>query len=340
MEQRKQYDNCLSLGWFCGTASSLSKLGLRNFSGPFDWYFSDFDSVITQIDNEFTDFMIKENLEIIENRPTEFKDKKYNFYCVHDVKDDFDKEYADIYHKYIKRAKRFIESIKNPTCFFRAVRSEKEIKYIVNNTEYIENVLKRYNSSNSIIYILLNGMSPLPNNFKWFRLTLEQYIGKTYEMRNMFNQSEELLLFCGTLLKPEQIKLNKKFDSQQNQQTAIAAVVNYYISNDIDGIDQKISDVFKLQNSESFYIWGGGKYGILLYHYLRKRNVKVKAIIDNRPKNEFPSDICVISPNDIEPDSKIFIAVSNEISNSEIKKQVKNKKCHFLTYKELPYDIE
>lgn len=31
-----QYDNCISLGWFCGTASSLSKLGLRNFSEPFD----------------------------------------------------------------------------------------------------------------------------------------------------------------------------------------------------------------------------------------------------------------------------------------------------------------
>lgn len=252
----EQYDNCLSLGWFCGTASSLSKLGLRNFSGPFDWYFSDFDSVINQIDSEFIDFMKKENIEVIENKPTEFRDKKYNFYCNHDIKENFDKEYPDIYDKYIKRAKRFIESIKNPTCFFRAVRSEKEIKYIINNAEYIKSVLKKYNSNNSIVYILLNGMSSLPNDFKWFRLRLEEYTGRTYEMRNMFNQSMELLQFCETLLKPEQIKLNKKFDNQQNGQKASAAEVNYYISNDIDGVDQKILDMLNLQNNESFYIWG------------------------------------------------------------------------------------
>lgn len=335
-----QYDNCLSLGWFCGTASSLSKLGLRNFSGPFDWYFSDFDSVINQIDSEFVDFMKKENLEIIENKPTVFRDKKYNFYCNHDIKENFDKEYPDIYDKYIKRAKRFIESIKNPTCFFRAVRSEKEIEYIINNTEYIKSVLKRYNSNNSIVYILLTGMNSLPNDFKWFRLTLEQYIGRPYEMRSMFNQSMELLQFCETLLKPEQINLNKKFDNQQNGQTAGAAAVNYYISNDIDGVDQKILDMFNLQNKESFYIWGGGKYGIPLYYYLLKRNVKVKAVIDNKPQNGFPGDICIISPNDVEPYSKIFIAVLNEISNFEIKEQIKDKKCHFLTYKELAYNIE
>lgn len=179
-------------------------------------------------------------------------------------------------------------------------------------------------------------MNSLPNNFKWFRLISEQYIGRNYEMRHMFNQSMELLQFCKALLRPEQIKLNKKFDNQQNG----VADVNYYISNDINGIDKKILDMFDLSSSESFYIWGGGKCGIPLYNYLLKRKIKVKAIIDNRPKNEFPSDICIISPNDIEPYSKIFIAVLNDISNIEIKEQIKDKKCHFLTYKELAYNIE
>lgn len=89
MEQIEQYDNYVSLGWFCGTAGSLSRLGLRNFSGPFDWYCSDFDSVINQIDNEFIDFMNKKNLEVVENKPTVFIDKKYNFYCNHDIKENF-----------------------------------------------------------------------------------------------------------------------------------------------------------------------------------------------------------------------------------------------------------
>lgn len=341
MEQMKAYENCLSLGWFCGTASSLSKLGLRSFAGPFDWFFSDLDAIINQIDNEFIDFMIRENLEINVNKPTEFKDKKYNFYCNHDIKFNFDKEYAEIYEKYIKRAKRFIENIKKPTCFFRAVRSEKEIDYIIHNADYIENVLKRYNSSNSIVYIILNGMSSLPNNFRWFRLTIEQYIGKTYELRNMFNQSEELLQFCKTLLKPEQISQNKEFDNLKNGQKAGADEVNYHISNDIDGIDKKIIDLFNLQNGEYIYIWGKGEsYGIPLYHYLLKRNVKIKAIIDNKFKRGFSGNICVIPPNDVEPNSKIFIAVLNEISNFEIKEQIKHKNCQFLTYKDLAYDVE
>lgn len=208
------YNNCVSLGWFCGTASSLAILGLRNFSGPFDWYFSDFDSVIRQIDDEFIDFMRKENLEVIDDKPKEFRDKKYDFYFMHDVKENFDNEYDNIYAKYTKRAKRFIETIKSPTCFFRAVRSETEIEYIINNSEYIESILKRYNTKNIIIYILLDGMSSLPNNLMQFSLILKQYSGNKYEMRNMFNHSIELLKFCNTLLSPEKINLNKEFVHQ------------------------------------------------------------------------------------------------------------------------------
>lgn len=58
-----QYENCISLGWFCGCASSLSKLGLRSASGPFDWYFSDLWAVLEQIENAFKDFMRRENLK-------------------------------------------------------------------------------------------------------------------------------------------------------------------------------------------------------------------------------------------------------------------------------------
>ena len=55
----RQYKNCISLGWFCGTASALSKLGLRSHSGPFDWYFSKYSAVLDQIENDFIDFMKK-----------------------------------------------------------------------------------------------------------------------------------------------------------------------------------------------------------------------------------------------------------------------------------------
>ena len=51
------YNSFISLGWFCGVASSMSKYGLRSFSSPFDWYFSDFKSVLHFIETDFIDFL-------------------------------------------------------------------------------------------------------------------------------------------------------------------------------------------------------------------------------------------------------------------------------------------
>lgn len=65
--------------------------------------------------------------------------------------------------------------------------------------------------------------------------------------------------------------------------------------------------------------------------------MNIKAVIDNKDPDEFPSDMPMISPDDIEPYSKIFIAVSNEKTVDEIKEQIRHKKCMCLTYKELPY---
>lgn len=49
LDSQDKYINCISLGWYCGTASSCSRLGLRSFSGPFDWILSDFEYVITKM---------------------------------------------------------------------------------------------------------------------------------------------------------------------------------------------------------------------------------------------------------------------------------------------------
>ena len=74
----------------------MCKLGLRGFSGPFDWCYSDFVSVIKQIENRFDDFMLKENLEVLEGNPKIFIDRKYGFYFNHEIKQDFELEYINI----------------------------------------------------------------------------------------------------------------------------------------------------------------------------------------------------------------------------------------------------
>ena len=51
------FKNFISLGYYCGTAASMSKLGIRNSSGPFDWYTSELIGVLECLENDFSDFL-------------------------------------------------------------------------------------------------------------------------------------------------------------------------------------------------------------------------------------------------------------------------------------------
>ena len=50
---RSNYSNFISLGYFCGVAEDLERIGLRSFSSPFDWLITDFKGVIKLIENRF-----------------------------------------------------------------------------------------------------------------------------------------------------------------------------------------------------------------------------------------------------------------------------------------------
>lgn len=208
------YDNCISLGWFCGTASSMEKYGLRSHSGPFDWYFSDFDSVLKVIETDFSDFMKRENLWFDDSNCRVFYDTKYGFHCSHDVAHNFEEEYPLIYQKYMRRAEQFKEDIKSPTCFIRTVKDESEISFIEKNRNYIYEVLRKENTDNNIIFLLNKNLRNMSDDFLWFRLNIEEYIGKTYQMRYMFSTSRDFEKYCQNILSPEDIKHNIKFDKK------------------------------------------------------------------------------------------------------------------------------
>ena len=88
-----KYDNCISLGWFCGKASSMAQYGLRSFSGPFDWCTSNLNSVLKMLENDFEDFMKKENLAVVGQDTKTLYDKKYGFSYNHEViYSDFEQE--------------------------------------------------------------------------------------------------------------------------------------------------------------------------------------------------------------------------------------------------------
>ncbi len=90
-EERSMFDSFISLGWYCGTASAMSRHGLRKMSSPFDWSFSELYGVMHFLESDFNDFMLKDNIEVINNRPKEIKDIKWGIYFNHDVKEDYEK---------------------------------------------------------------------------------------------------------------------------------------------------------------------------------------------------------------------------------------------------------
>ncbi len=335
LREIKHFDNCYSLGWFCGTTSSLQNIGLRTSSGPFDWYFSEFSGVLKQIEDDFVDFLNISNLDIIANG-TEFKDLKYGFHFIHDIKENFYEEIEAVREKYMRRINSFRSRISNPTVFFRCIQNQKEIDYINYNWMYADELVKKYNHQNEIIYVYKKDLKGLTNQVSSFSLDISDYIGKTYEMRHMFGYSKELCIFCNKLINPNQMKKNIDFDKRVNGQRVIAEYVSRMIREDLDGIDCYILDSLKAEKRDGIYIWGAGTLGIPLAKYLKKRKINILAIIDNsdiEKKEGF--NICKFDK--VDDGAKIFISVCDSNSKDSIVEQIRrtHKKTIISYYQEL-----
>lgn len=193
--------NCVSLGWYCATASALNGVGLREYSGPFDWYFTnDFRLIVQLIQTRFKDFLNKDNIVPNKENIHQFEDTKYNMYFFHENKNDlpFDYAFVEMKQKYDRRIERFLNRLKSPSYVFRIVTGNDEIDYINENYEYISNVFKEFNPLNEVIYILFNDFKELDEHCKQFRLSIpysERPIEKE-DMEKLFNTSEELIEFC------------------------------------------------------------------------------------------------------------------------------------------------
>lgn len=152
----KKYDNIISLGFFCSTASELERLGLRRNSSPFDWVLSlDISKVIDLINNEFEGIFNIKYLKQYRSNPSYYVNTKYDIHFYH----DFDKyktleaQLEDIDNKYRRRINKFYEVIKSKTLFVRYISSKEECVYIEENLLEILEVLRRYNQQNDIIFV-------------------------------------------------------------------------------------------------------------------------------------------------------------------------------------------
>ena len=198
------FEHIISLGWFCGTAASLSKNGFREASGPFDWMYSDLPAVLHFLETSFEGYLDKNYLEVIDEK--NFKDYR-GLYYKHDTKCGLEKEYDDIYEKYQRRIYKMTQ-YKN-ICFIRAVRSQEEIEYIKNNREYINKVI----ADNEVIFLIPQYMHYDKFPFKYFKLNIYGYQGDFRSaMRNLFDKAEGLIGYLKENYSEEKRNLNLYFD--------------------------------------------------------------------------------------------------------------------------------
>ena len=223
------FEHCFSLGWSCDTACSLSRLGLRSEAGPFDWLLSDFPAVLSQLENGFTDFMNQEHLKKIDSDPGYFYDKKYKFVGVHDIRSSYEDEIDGVIEEYRRRAARMLQSSAQPTVFFRCIRDNDEVRFINENRDYADRVVKRLNEKNEIVYVLYAEMDSLTDRVTSFRLPVNRTLGKFLEMRYLFDQSDALSDFCRNLIDAETQKKNREYDSSANRERELEAIRKKYI---------------------------------------------------------------------------------------------------------------
>jgi len=109
------YDCVLSLGQWCATAVYLRKLGLRSFSGPFDWLgpTTELPVYVDTLCGDFVGFMAKENLRFLESDPIEgtdhYEDRPTGLRTHHEFVTgvDFDANYRNYRTMLQRRIDRF-----------------------------------------------------------------------------------------------------------------------------------------------------------------------------------------------------------------------------------------
>ena len=166
------YENFISLGYYCDVAKDLEELGLRSASAPFDWVISDLRGVILAIDNNFNDFMNLELLSQSINDRSHYFDPVYNVFFFHDFSKykSLEAQYVYVKEKYERRIKRFYEKIQTPTLFIRYISNEVkendksiELSWIEENYDHILRVLRKYNANNDIVFIGDENTPPVPS---------------------------------------------------------------------------------------------------------------------------------------------------------------------------------
>lgn len=198
------FDYFVSLGPTCPIASSMSKYGLRTFSGPFDWLVTeDFSWVLRFIESNFDGFLHRKNLERYsekqeqKQKQKQFVDKSCGFIFLHEA-EDFEYDFSALKRKYSRRINRFIELSSKKICYLRFVVNQQELEYIKNNKHYIQSIIKKNNTESEIVFLIKNDLL-IPDGFPfrcYYAPGVYSYDSR-HLLRSWFDGATDFLEFCG-----------------------------------------------------------------------------------------------------------------------------------------------
>lgn len=223
-----KFHNLVSLGFFCGPASELERIGLRRASYPFDWLISDFQAVMNLIETNFDGFLEYKNLYQHKKNPNYYFDIKNKIHFFHDF-DSFESlkgQIEKVKIKYDRRILRFYQTIVEPTLFIRYIANQEELEYIEDNHEKIINTLKFFNKNNELILV---------GNEDLLSRVLNIYIVKSDDndivAREFLNKNKELkdyllnnVLFSEDVLKENIKKFNEKEKNKKKKKVFISRI--------------------------------------------------------------------------------------------------------------------
>ena len=155
-EKENKYQH-ISLGYNCSTAYNLKENNLRSFASPFDWIITfKMEDILRCIKSNFSGFLEKKFIFQDDVISKWYLNKKYNMLYGHDFgeNDRFPIKFIGFKRKYKRRIRKFYNSIKKPTIFYRYCYLKEDLDFIVENSKEIEYFLKKYNPKNEIIYII------------------------------------------------------------------------------------------------------------------------------------------------------------------------------------------
>lgn len=270
------FSNFISLGSACLTASSMSKYGLRSWSGPFDWLVTDsLQWVLHYMENDFEDFLLRDNLERIDEYPKAFRDKVSGFVFHHDYEYPFEEKYDELKQRYQKRIDRFISAVEKPTCFLRSVISPNDIEYIAGEYQYINDVIRKKNSKSEIVFLVRKDVEIMsPIRFRHYIMPGAYTGGVGKVIRNWFDGAGEFLEYCFHNYDVMDLMKNVAFDRKHMETEYQIVQLRYWTL--LKLIDFDLANV-KLP--KEIIIYGAGNIGKTFYHKIKSK-CKVKCFVD------------------------------------------------------------